>query len=251
MELELNGKVALVTGSSKGIGRAIAETLHSEGCKIVINGRNRDTLGDVAKTLSGSTIAQGDVSVPQEAQRVVGEVKAAFGQIDILVCNVGSGSSVPPGQESYDEWQQVFAVNLWSATNMVEATRDALAERKGSIVCISSICGNEVVSGAPVTYSAAKASLNAYVRGVARPLGKQGIRINAIAPGNILFDGSVWSRKLDEDTDAVNLMLERDVALNRLGTPKNVADLTAYLVSPRSNFVTGGIWTIDGGQVHS
>ena len=250
MELELDGKVALVTGSSKGIGRVIAETLHSEGCKVAINGRNGDALTEVAKTLSGSIYAQGDVSVPREAQGIVGEVQVALGPIDILVCNVGSGSSVPPGQEDFDEWQRVFAVNLWSATNMVEAARDSLAETKGSIVCISSICGSEVVSGAPVTYSAAKASLNAYVRGIARPLGKQGIRINAIAPGNILFDGSVWSRKLDEDSDAVSLMLERDVALNRLGSPSNVSELAAYLVSPRSSFATGGVWTIDGGQSH-
>ena len=133
---------------------------------------------------------------------------------------------------------------------MVEAAGKALAATKGSIVCISSICGNEVVPGAPVTYSAAKAALNSYVRGIARPLGKQGIRINAIAPGNILFDGSVWSRNLAEDESAVKKMLERDVALNQLGTPMNVAELAAYLVSPRANFATGGIWTLDGGQAH-
>jgi 3-oxoacyl-[acyl-carrier protein] reductase len=251
MEFELDGKVALVTGSSRGIGRAIAETLHSEGCKVAINGRSGDALADVAKTLSGSIIAQGDVSIPQEAQRIVGEVKAAFGRIDFLVCNVGSGGSVPPGQESYNEWQRVFAVNLWSATNMVEAASGALAETQGSIVCISSICGNEVISGAPVTYSAAKASLNSYVRGIARPLGKRGIRINAIAPGNILFDGSVWSRKLAEDADAVKIMLERDVVLKQMGTPKNIGELVAYLVSQRASFATGAVWTLDGGQVHS
>ena len=133
---------------------------------------------------------------------------------------------------------------------MVEAANSALEATKGSIVCISSICGNEVIPGAPVTYSSAKAALNAYVRGIARPLGKQGIRINAIAPGNILFDGSVWSLKLAEDADAVKKMLEQDVSLNQMGTPKNVAELTAYLVSPRANFATGGIWTLDGGQVH-
>jgi NAD(P)-dependent dehydrogenase (short-subunit alcohol dehydrogenase family) len=119
------------------------------------------------------------------------------------------------------------------------------------IVCISSICGLEVIPDAPITYSAAKAALHAYIRGVARPLGKQGVRINAVAPGNILFDGSVWSRKLTEDAVAVQSMLERDVSLARLGTPRDVAELVAYLASPLSGFATGGVWTIDGGQVHS
>jgi NAD(P)-dependent dehydrogenase (short-subunit alcohol dehydrogenase family) len=86
---------------------------------------------------------------------------------------------------------------------------------------------------------------------MARPLGKQGVRINAIAPGNILFDGSVWSRKLCESSVAVQTMLERDVALSRLGTPQDVASLVVYLASARACFATGGIWTLDGGQIHS
>jgi 3-oxoacyl-[acyl-carrier protein] reductase len=251
MELELKGKVALVTGSSRGIGRAIAETLHAEGCKVVINGRSREDLVSAAETLPGSVIAQGDISQPQEAKRVVDQALASFGGIDILICNVGSGSSVPPGEENHEEWQRVFAVNLWSTTNIVEAAGNALAASKGSIVCISSICGKEVVSGAPITYSVAKAALNAYVRGISRPLGKQGVRINAVAPGNIMFDGSVWSRKLAENAGAVKTMLERDVALGKLGAPRDVAELVAYLASTRAGFATGGVWTLDGGQVHS
>ena len=133
----------------------------------------------------------------------------------------------------------------------MEAARNALAISKGAIVCVSSICGNEMVPGAPVTYSTAKAALNAYVRGISRPLGKQGVRINAVALGNIMFDGSVWSRKLAEDAGAVKAMLERDVALAKFGTPKDVAELVAYLASPRAGFATGGVWTLDGGQVHS
>lgn len=250
MELELAGKTALVTGSSRGIGLAIAQALHAEGCRLALNGRDAKRLAEAAEKFPGCAVVPGDVSRSDDAVKVVAGAVAALGRLDIVVCNVGSGRSVPPGAETFEEWQRVFAQNLWSATNVVEAARDALAATKGAIVCISSICGNEVVSGAPVTYSTAKAALNAYVRGVARPLGKLGVRINAVAPGNILFDGSVWSRKLAEDPRAVAAMLERDVALGALGTPQDVAGLTAFLVSPRAGFATGTVWTLDGGQVH-
>jgi NAD(P)-dependent dehydrogenase (short-subunit alcohol dehydrogenase family) len=193
----------------------------------------------------------GDVTQTAEAKQIVAKVLSTFGHLDILICNVGSGRSVPPGNETADEWQRVVALNLWSTTNMVESARDELAASKGVIVCISSICGLEVIPGAPVTYSAAKAALHAYVRGIARPLGKQGVRINAVAPGNILFDDSVWSSKLAEDAPAVQAMLSKDVALGSLGTPADVASLVAYLASPRSGFATGGVWTLDGGHVHA
>jgi 3-oxoacyl-[acyl-carrier protein] reductase len=251
MQLELAGKAALVTGSSRGIGRAIAEMLHVEGCRVVLNGRTAAEVSLAACELPGALVVVGDVTHPDEARRVVKEATDAIGGLDILVCNVGSGSSVPPGAETFAEWQRVFALNLWSTTNTVEAAREVLSVSKGVIVCVSSICGLEVIPGAPVTYSAAKAALHAYVRGIARPLGKLGIRINAIAAGNILFEGSVWSRKLQENTSDVESMLESDVTLARLGTPREVAELVAYLSSPRSGFASGAVWTLDGGQVHS
>lgn len=251
MQLELSGKTALVTGSSRGIGRAIAETLHAEGCRVALNGRNADDLTAASAALSGTVAVAGDVTRPEEAQRIVNEAVGALGRLDILICNVGSGRSVPPGSENYAEWQRVFALNLWSTTNTVEAAREALVASRGVIVCVSSICGLEVIPGAPVTYSAAKAALHAYVRGIARPLGQQGVRINAVAPGNILFDESVWACKLAEDSIAVQAMLERDVALACLGAPRDVAELVAYLASPRAGFATGGVWPLDGGQVHS
>ncbi|MBT8558159.1 SDR family oxidoreductase [Polynucleobacter paneuropaeus] len=251
MELELSGRKALVTGSSRGIGRAIAEALQDEGCSVALNARNEAELNQTARELGCAAAVAGDVSSAEEAQRIVGEAVAALGGLDILVCNVGSGRSVPPGNETYEEWQRVFALNLWSTTNVIEAARSELEDACGAVVCISSLCGLEVVPGAPVTYSAAKAALHAYVRGIARPLGKEGVRINAIAAGNILFKGSVWARKLEEDAEGVQLMLEREVALARLGTPQDVAGLAVYLASPRSGFATGAIWRLDGGQVHT
>lgn len=248
---ELAGKTALVTGSSRGIGRAVATLLHDSGCRVALNARHAESLAAAAMALPGTVPIAGDVTHASDARRVVTQAVAALGRLDILVCNVGSGQSVPPGTETPDEWQRVFALNLWSTTNMVEAARDALARTGGAIICISSICGLEVIPGAPLTYSAAKAALHAYVRGIARPLGQQGIRINAVAPGNILSESSVWARRMAEDSGAVQLMLDREVALSRLGTPQEVAELVAFLASSRAGFATGGIWQLDGGQVRA
>ena len=253
MQFLLQGKSVLVTGSSRGIGRAIAEAFLAAGADVAFNGRSVEELErTVSAQACGKAIAvSGDVSKPDLARKVVEQVLTAFGKLDVLVCNVGSGRSIPPGSETHEEWLRVFELNLWSATNMVEAANHALVASGGAVICISSICGQEVVPGAPLTYSAAKAALNAYVRGVARPLGKNGVRINAIAPGNILFEGSVWQRKMDEDSAAVEQMLARDVALAKLGTPQDVANLALWLASPTASFCTGSIFVADGGQVHS
>jgi 3-oxoacyl-[acyl-carrier protein] reductase len=143
-------------------------------------------------------------------------------------------------------------VNLFASTNMIEAARPVMRRGGGdrAIVCVSSICGLAAL-GAPVTYSAAKAALNATVRGLARPLALEGIRINAVAPGNILFEGGTWSRKLAENKSGVDDMLVREVALRRLGTPEEIADIVAFLASPRTAFVTGTVIVADGGQLRA
>lgn len=253
MQLQLQGKSVLVTGSSRGIGRAIAEAFLAEGAEVAFNGRNAEDLERIVASQAGTNAiyVTGDVCKPDQARKVFEQVIKSFGKLDVLVCNVGSGRSVPPGSESYDEWIRVFDLNFLSTTNMVELSKEALVDSQGSIVCISSICGLEVVPGAPLTYSAAKAALNAYVRGVARPLGKSGVRINAIAPGNINFNGSVWQKKIIEDSLAVELMLEKDVALSKLGSLLEISNLVLCLASPITSFCTGSIFVADGGQVHS
>ena len=251
MKLNLLGKTAFVSGSSRGIGLDIARKLHTEGCNLAINSRDKSALEEVSKSLKGSFAMDGDISNPEIAKSVIDKVKENFGKIDILVCNVGSGKSVSPGNEYYEEWIKMLNINLLSATNIVEASKKALIESKGCVVCISSICGNEVIKGAPITYSVAKAALNAYIKCSSVPLGELGIRINGISPGNIKFNGSTWDLKLRENEKMVQEMLKREVNLNKLGRPEDISNLVAYLVSPLAEFITGTIFTIDGGQVRS
>lgn len=248
MRLELDGKTALVSGASRGIGLAIARMLYAEGCKVALLARGREGLDQAAKDFDGKALLQScDAADPVAARAAVDAIAQQTGGLDVLVCNAGSGASVPPGSETDAEWRRVLDVNLFSALNMIAAARPHL-RKGGTIVCISSITGLAAL-GAPVTYSAAKAALNAAVKGLARPLAGEGVRINAIAPGNILFPGGTWDRKLAEDRAGVEAMLSREVALGRLGTPDEIAALAVFLASPRASFITGTIQVADGGQL--
>jgi 3-oxoacyl-[acyl-carrier protein] reductase len=253
MKLELEGRVALVTGASRGIGLAIARMLAAEGAHVALAARGQDALKQACADLGGNaSFHVADVTDPAAALTLARDVEQKSGGIDILICNVGGGASVPPGQETLAEWRRVIDLNLFATTNTIEAARPIMLRGRGdrAIVCVSSICGLAAL-GAPVTYSAAKAALNATVRGLARPLAQDGIRINAVAPGNILFDGGTWARKLAENQQGVDDMLAREVPLRRLGTPEEIADVVGFLASPRAAFITGTVIVADGGQLRA
>jgi 3-oxoacyl-[acyl-carrier protein] reductase len=251
INLKLKRKRVFISGSSKGIGFSIAEKFVEEGAEVVINGRNIDNLKAASSLLGKCKIVGGDVTNPQEAQKIIIEAAQLLGGIDIIICNVGSGSSVPPGNETYKEWNRILSLNFFSAVNLVSSSMNFLEESKGSIVCISSICGNETIPGVPVTYSVAKSALNTYVKSISLPLAKKAIRINSVAPGNIIFKGSIWEEKLEKNPELVEEMLKHNVPLNKFGTPDDISNLVIFLASDISNFITGSIFTSDGGQTRS
>ena len=241
-------KVVLVTGSSKGIGREIARRFSLSGAKVVLNSRN-DDIKEVEKEINNSFAIQGDMTLENEAKRIEQVIRNKYGQLDHLICNIGKSKSAKRGSEQLDDWKEMMSINLYATVNAVSSFKELLSKNKGSVVCISSICGEKIIEGAPATYSVAKCALNSYIENYARHLGDLGIRINGITPGNILVTEGLWAKKLEIDTNKVLDMLEKNVPLRQLGSAGDVATMCLHLASEHSKFVTGAIWRVDGGQV--
>ncbi len=249
MTFELEGKNAFITGSSSGIGLAIAQKLQFYGCNIAINSRNNSDLKSASDLFAKPVVSiTSDMSNELEASNAVLSAVNQLGSLDILVCNIGSGRSAPPCTETFSDWQSSLSTNLLSATNVISPSLDYLSLSSGSITCISSICAEKMVEGAPLTYASSKAALNRFVINASPYLAKRSVRINAIAPGNVLFSGSVWEKKMAENPSFVKDMLERDVPMRTFITPTEVSDAVAFLSSPLSRYTTGQVLAIDAGQ---
>jgi 3-oxoacyl-[acyl-carrier protein] reductase len=250
MELKLKNKVVLITGSSHGIGKAIAKSFHDEGCIVILNGRDEKKLVDIKNTLKERVdYVVADVTKPDDCEKMINQIISDHKKLDILICNVGLSKSVKPGLEDSLEWKKILDANFFSTIHMVKASEKILEKTSGSIVCISSIAGMNILNDAPITYSTAKAALNFYIQGISRPLASKGIKINGVAPGNIIFENSVWQRKIEENEENVKKILENEVAMKRLGNPEEIADFVVFVASPKNSFSTGSICVVDGGQI--
>ncbi len=251
MDFDLNNQNVLISGSTKGLGKEIARCFKQAGSSIAINGRNAEDLKKTKEEICADHAFQGDVTNDVDTAQVLNAAIDVFGKIDILICNVGSGSNSNWDLDPLTPWKHMMDVNFWSAVNLIESIEALQPNHPISIVCISSICGIEIVSGAPPAYAVAKSALNSYVRVKSKGLKSVGSRINAIAPGNILHENSTWLKKLNEDSTEVNDYIKKNVPLKRMASTSEIADLVLYLASPKASFVSGSIWTIDGGQVNS
>jgi NAD(P)-dependent dehydrogenase (short-subunit alcohol dehydrogenase family) len=245
MDLGLKGRKAIITGGSRGLGRAAAETLAAEGCDVAICSRGAEGVEEARKSLEAKGVkvfGQAlDVGDKDALEGFIGAAIADLGGLDILVSNPSGGNGVDE-----KSWKANFDVDLMGAVRSVNAAASALSESdSASVIFVSSTAAVETFMG-PTSYNAIKAGLITHANGLSQALAPKGIRVNTVSPGPIMVEGGSWDMIKTHNEAMYNATVSQ-IPAGRLGTAQEVADAIAFLSSPRSAFTTGVNFVIDGG----
>jgi len=249
MDLELAGKACLVAGASRGIGRGIAIALAREGARIAAVARGVSDLRTLVDQLGDGHVAiAADVTTADGANVAIDSAVKAFGGLDCIVCVAGKSFARDAAAMDDADFAKSLDANLWSAERIAQRAVPHM-QNGGSITLISSIWGREA-GGAP-GYNVAKAGVIALGKALARDYAKLNIRVNTIAPGSIRFPGGGWDRRAQTDPTLIADMLKRDLPFGRFGTVEEVANVVAFIASPRASWISGACIVVDGAQSHA
>ena len=245
----LEGKIAIVTGAARGLGRGIAERLAAEGAVVVVTDVNGEGAHETATELGGSAVGLAcDVSDYDSVEALVADVRDRFGRIDVLVNNAGWDKAAPFLELERDLWPRILGINLYGVLNTSRAVLPIMAEQgSGSVVNISSDAGRVGSSGEAV-YSAAKGGVIAFTKSMAREMARKQVRVNVVCPGP--SDTQLFA-EFAGDNDKLREALTKAIPLRRLGQPEDVAGAVAYFASDDSTYVTGQTVSVSGGLTMS
>ena len=252
MDLELKRKTALITGGSRGIGYRIAHKLADEGCHLGICGRDSAGLDEAAAQLTRKGVnvhgIRADVCLENEAVHLVEEMSRLFGTIDILINNVGGSVGSPVLLEtSSTDWQETFEFNVFQVVRMIRLVVPLMKEKKGgTIVNIASISGWQPQLSGSTQYGASKAALIFMTERLALEFAGDRIRINCLSPGSIIWKDGGWDQYRKTNPSAFDLYVKEGFPWDRLGSPEEIADVAAFLASPRSEWINGRHIPVDG-----
>lgn len=254
MDLDLKGKVAIVTGGSRGLGRAMAQALAQEGVALSLCARSAGPLEEAAAALraAGADVLTraADVTDGSAMASMVADTVKRFGAIDILVNNAGGARVGLLAQLDDHAWDDAFELNFFSAVRLSRLCAAEMEKRGGgAIINISSIYGRE--AGGPLSYNASKAAMISLTKGLARELASKGVRVNAVAPGSILYPGGTWENIFKANPEFEKDFLAHEFPAGRLGRPEEVAYAVVMLASPRASWITGACLPVDGAQGRS
>jgi 3-oxoacyl-[acyl-carrier protein] reductase len=256
MDLQLSGRVAIVTGASRGIGRAIADSLANEGCSLVLCARGKAGLDDTCRELAskGTSVASIvlDITDADAGARLAEIAIQEFGRIDIFVGSAGGNKRGNFSDTTDSDWQEIIELNLKAHLNTSRAVIPAMKEQKsGSILFITSIFGREAGGKGLSIYNATKSALMSAAKIMAIELGEDGIRVNTVAPGSIRFPGGSWDKRCISDPEGMKTFIADNIPLGRFGQAKEVADVVAFLSSDRASWISGTCIPVDGVQSKS